>query len=57
MKTARSIVFFNRRTVRCVTFAKEIAGVEVLGMFGRGSDSEIGNENITPHRNSSPGNS
>lgn len=27
---------------RCVRFAKEIAGVEELGMFGRGGDSEIG---------------
>jgi NADH dehydrogenase/NADH:ubiquinone oxidoreductase subunit G len=27
---------------RCVRFAKEITGVEELGMFGRGSDSEIG---------------
>lgn len=27
---------------RCVRFAKEIAGVEELGMFGRGENSEIG---------------
>lgn len=27
---------------RCVRFAKEIAGVEELGMFGRGYNSEIG---------------
>jgi len=27
---------------RCVRFAKEIAGVEELGMFGRGLSSEIG---------------
>lgn len=27
---------------RCVRFATEIAGVEELGMFGRGGDSEIG---------------
>lgn len=27
---------------RCVRFAAEIAGVEELGMFGRGSESEIG---------------
>jgi len=27
---------------RCVRFSKEIAGVEELGMFGRGGDSEIG---------------
>ena len=27
---------------RCVRFAAEIAGVEELGMFGRGSSSEIG---------------
>jgi NADH dehydrogenase/NADH:ubiquinone oxidoreductase subunit G len=27
---------------RCVRFAAEIAGVEELGMFGRGTDSEIG---------------
>jgi NADH dehydrogenase/NADH:ubiquinone oxidoreductase subunit G len=27
---------------RCVRFIKEIAGVEELGMFGRGNESEIG---------------
>ena len=27
---------------RCVRFATEIAGVEDLGVFGRGGDSEIG---------------
>lgn len=27
---------------RCVRFAEEIAGVEELGVFGRGGDSEIG---------------
>jgi NADH dehydrogenase (ubiquinone) Fe-S protein 1 len=27
---------------RCVRFAAEVAGVESLGMFGRGTDSEIG---------------
>ena len=27
---------------RCVRFATEIAGVEELGIFGRGPDSEIG---------------
>ena len=27
---------------RCVRFSAEIAGVEELGIFGRGSDSEIG---------------
>jgi NADH dehydrogenase/NADH:ubiquinone oxidoreductase subunit G len=27
---------------RCVRFAKEIAGVEEIGMFGRGFNSEIG---------------
>jgi NADH dehydrogenase/NADH:ubiquinone oxidoreductase subunit G len=27
---------------RCVRFATEIAGVEDLGIFGRGCDSEIG---------------
>jgi NADH dehydrogenase/NADH:ubiquinone oxidoreductase subunit G len=27
---------------RCVRFIKEIAGIEELGMFGRGNESEIG---------------
>lgn len=27
---------------RCVRFSKEIAGIEELGVFGRGSESEIG---------------
>jgi NADH dehydrogenase/NADH:ubiquinone oxidoreductase subunit G len=27
---------------RCVRFAAEIAGIEELGMFGRGTASEIG---------------
>ena len=27
---------------RCVRFAAEVAGVEELGIFGRGTDSEVG---------------